>query len=64
MDETAIDERTESFELELEGKIFMNQKDKDGNSLIRKELDGEAILRIVVAILQDATASNFLDELE
>jgi len=54
-----IDEKTEFLDFELEGKVFMIQKDKDGNVLLRQEMDGDVLLKILLDMFSDA-AENYI----
>ena len=54
-----IDEKTEFLDFELEGKVFMIQKDKDGNVLLKEEMDGDILLKILLDMFSDA-AENYI----
>jgi hypothetical protein len=43
-----------SLELELDGHIYVTEKDKDGNIISREEIDGELVLKMLLNILEDA----------
>lgn len=43
-----------NVELELEGKVFIVEKDKEGNVVSRDELNGELVLKSLLVVLEDA----------
>lgn len=49
-----INEKTDHMELELEGKVFLVQFDKEDRVLLRDELDPELVLKIVMSVFSDA----------
>lgn len=59
LDFREIDEKTEFVDFKLEGKIWMIQKDKDGNVLLEQEMDGEILLKILLDMFSDA-AENYI----
>ena len=46
-----LNAKTASASLELEGKIFIVQKDKDGEIILRDELDGEICLKAMEIVI-------------
>jgi len=54
MTQEEIDKKTETVDLELQGHVYMVQKDKDGNELSRNELDGELVLKALLSVFSDA----------
>ncbi len=49
-----------SQELKLDGHIYLVTKTEDGTVLSQDELDGEIILKLLVAVLDDATKNPML----
>ena len=48
---------TKTCELMLEGKVFILEKDADGKETSREELDGEVVLKCLLATLETALSA-------
>lgn len=53
--------KSASSELELDGHIFLVERDNDGNVTKRSELNPEICLKVIVAVLDDAIKNPILD---
>lgn len=51
---TEIDESPVEMSLELQGKIFLIEKNVNGEEISRSELDGEVMLQALVGVLVDS----------
>ena len=40
--------------LELDGHVYVVEKDDDGNVISRDEIDGEVVLKLLLSVLSDA----------
>ena len=50
-------------ELELDGHIYIIEYDDNDNIVSRDEIDGEAVLRLLLGVLSDALENPFLDKI-
>ena len=50
-----------SMDIELQGKIFLVQKDENGEEVLRDELDSEIVLKAILAVVSDSLSSSLLD---
>ena len=50
-------------EIELDGHIYVVEYDSENNVVSRDELDGETVIKIMLAVLSDAFESPFLDKI-
>ena len=58
-----MEEEVPDLSIELEGKIFLVTKDKQGNIVEKSELDGELMLKALLVTVQDALESYVPPEL-
>jgi len=58
-----LDEKCAYIDYELQGKIFLIQKDVEGNVLSRNELNGEVMLKIFAYLIDhiDNIQENILN---
>lgn len=55
------DDKVDNVELKLDGHIYFVKKDVDGKVLSEDELDGDMCLKLLVAILDDASNHHILN---
>lgn len=55
----------ETLDIELDGNIYLVEKDKDGNVVGKSEIDGEVVLKMIVTILEQAVKDEkFINSLD
>ena len=48
-----LHERTAHVDLELDGTIYLVQRDKEGKLLVRDPMDGEVMLKVLLSVVSD-----------
>lgn len=56
-----LEEKCVDMELQLDGKIYLVQKDEKGNEILRDELDSETVLQALASVVSEAI-TNLTEE--
>jgi hypothetical protein len=57
-------EENTGLSLELDGHVYIVEKDEEGNEISRDEIDGEVVLQIVLLTLEESLDDFLRKELE
>ena len=61
--EDTTDEDTGSLEIELEGKIFLVEKDSEGAVTSREEMNGKDCLKVLATVVESCFTSPKLKDI-